>query len=143
MQLRKLFPTLWRKAFPVRYVLVIRHAETNIPPGIGDDGVALSIDDMLPELVDAYKTCAPMFVWLVRELASKEKQYHERMPAEPAARAVWQARHEILNGQIAMLNRALRVPLVANMRIIELKELAEKKSITEAERKALEEFFAE
>ncbi len=143
MRLPPFLRRLWRRAFPIRYVTVIRHAETNIPPAVGDDGVPLGIDDMLPDLVEAYKTCAPMFAWLAREHARLEKRYHERMPTEPAAREVWRAQVEVLNGQIAMVNRALRVPLVANMRILQLRELAQKREASEAERKALEDFFAE
>ncbi len=143
MQWPRPLSALWRKAFPVRYVLVIRHGEASIPAGVGDDGEPLEIDDMLPELVDAYTTCKPIFAWLAREHARLERKYHERMPAEPGPRAIWQARLEILNGQIAMVNRALRVPLQANMRIRHLKELAEKRTATAAELAALEEFFSE
>ncbi|MEO7778521.1 MAG: hypothetical protein ABIY63_13395 [Fibrobacteria bacterium] len=134
---------LWRKAFPIRYVLVIQYKETNIPPAIGDDGDALGFDDLLPELVDAYRTCAPMFTWLVREIARMEKQYHAPAPHEPQALAVWRSAHEALNNRIAALNRAVRAPLIANLRARQLKELAEKKAATDAESKALEEFFTE
>lgn len=134
---------LWRKAFPVRYVLVYRMAETNIPPAIGDDGEALGMDDMLPELVEAYSTCTPVFTWLGREIARREKEYHALKPHKPEERAVWLAQIETLNGQIAALNRVMRIPLIANRRIMQLRELAEKKKATEAELKALEDYLTE
>jgi hypothetical protein len=143
MKLKRFLLRLWRNAFPVRYVRITRHAETNIPPGVGDGGEELGIDDMLPELVEAYKTCRPVFAWLSREHARLERKYHERMPTEPAAREVWRAHMEILNGQIAILNRALRVPITASARVEHLAALAEKRKATDAEQKALEEFLSE
>lgn len=135
--------SLWRKAFPIRYVVLPRHVETHIPPATGDTGEALDMDDMLPELVKAYETCKPAFIWLTREIARLEKKYHSPAPHEPAALAVWYTEHEALNNRIAALSRAVRAPLLAADRIIQLKELAEKKKISEAESKALEDFLTD
>lgn len=143
MRLRNLFLRLWRKAFPIRYVLVYRHAETHLPPAIGADGEVLGLDDMLPELVNAYETCGPIFIWLQREIARLEKQYHAPAPHDPAALAIWHSTHEALNARILAHSRALRAPVSANMRILQLKEMAERKAAGEAERKALENFLTE
>lgn len=134
---------LWRKAFPVRYVLVREYRDAGLPPALADNGEPLDMDDLLPELVEAYKTCTPVFSFLAREHARLEKRYHERMPVEPGPREEWRARMEVLNGQIAFCNRVLRVPISANLRIKQLKELAEKRKANAEELAALEDFFKE
>lgn len=134
---------LWRSLFPVRVVLVYKDRKDGIPSPFNDMGDLEQFDALLPELVEAYTTCAPMFKWLAMEIARKEKEYHAPRPAESEAYDIWRRKMDGLNDQLAALNVAVRVPLIANRRIIHLKEIAEKAKATEAERKAIEDFFEE
>ncbi len=145
MPLRKHLKTLWHSLFPVKYVLVYRDRQDLMPLAEHDStGDLVQFDAMLPELQEAYKTCAPMFRWLAWEIARKDKLYHALPPVhDPAAYETWRRTMEGLNAQLAVLNRASRIPAIANNRIIRLKELAESKKATDVERKALEEFFSE
>lgn len=144
MKLMNRLRTLWRKLFPVRVVLVYRDRTDGIPSAFNDMGEPEGFDAMLPELVEAYSTCAPVFRWLAMEIARKDKQYHALPPVDdPVKYEAWRRAMEGLNAQLSALNRAVRIPLIANRRVIELQKLAESKKLNEAQAKALEEFFEE
>jgi hypothetical protein len=134
---------LWFKAFPVRVVLVYQERPAVMPSAFNDRGEMEQFDAMLPELVGAYDSCAPMFKWLAMELARKDKEYHAPPPADAAEYALWKRNIERLNGQLAALNIAIRVPHIATRRLAHLQELAKNKTATDAERKAIADFFTE
>lgn len=134
---------LWLKAFPVRIVLLDRPVRVDRPDIYDDAGEPLGMDDLLPELLEAYKTSPAVFAWIEREIAKKDKLYHELAPPEGEAREVWRRKMEGLNAQLSVLNRAARLPLLANKRIRHLQEQVESKKANEAERKVIENFFAE
>jgi hypothetical protein len=118
MKLLKRLQTLWRKAFPVRVVTVYRDRVDGIPSALNEFGEVESFDSMLPELIEAYTTCGPMFKWLAMEVAQKDKAYHALPPVDAVKYEEWKRTTEGLNIQIATLNKALRIPLIANRRII-------------------------
>jgi hypothetical protein len=141
MKLLKHLQTLWRKAFPVRVVTVYRDRVDGIPSVLNEFGEVESFDSMLPELIEAYTTCSPIFKWLAMEVAQKDKMYHALPPVDAVKYEEWKRTIEGLNIQIATLNKALRIPLIANRRIIELQKLTESRKVSESERKALEDLF--